>query len=538
MSFKSLQPHISEIKCLPDVLTFCAESYGQVPVFGSRKKDGLKELCCKALKINVFSIAAHLSKSGLCKKHFAIIGENSIEWIEAFFAASCCGGVCVPLDKELSAPELSKLIERSGCEVVFFSKSYKSKIDLILQECDKAVFVCLDDFEKIIEETDASSFEIQKTNENEPAVIVFTSGTTGESKGVVLSHKNILSDALSGCELIGECKKSVLILPLHHTFGLVTGVLGPMLLGGSMLISKSIRKFQRDIEFFGPDIILVVPVIAETIFKKIQSEIKSKNKEKAVAFAIGLSDFFAGFKIDLSRKLFADIHAKFGSNLKTIICGGAPISSEVIDGLCKLGIEVRNGYGITECSPIVSVNPHGKRKNKTVSVGKILSCCKVRVKNPDSNGIGEIEVCGSNVMLGYLGDEKATSEAFDEKWFKTGDLGYVDKDGYLYLCGRKKNLIILSNGKNVSPEELETKLLENPLIDEAVIFAKDGKICAEIYSSREDVGEKELYCAVDLFNRSVPPHKNIEKIIVRKTPFEKTTTMKIKRKSNGVTASV
>ncbi|MGN1419566.1 MAG: AMP-binding protein [Acutalibacteraceae bacterium] len=522
-----------KIKSIPDVLDFCISQYAEETAFTTKDAKGsINTKSFQALRDESLAVAAELDEIGCGKKRAAIISENSVEWIEAFFAISCAGGVGVPLDRELSANDLAKLIKRSDCSAVFYSKSYESKADELKKEFENIHFICLDEFESIARKHKGAAFKpVQPEDDNQPAIIVFTSGTMGESKGVVLSHKNVISNTLSGCEIIGDCEKAVLILPLHHTFGLITGIIGPLLLHGNVFISKSIRRVQKDMEFFGPDIILVVPIIAETIYKKIMAEIEKQGKTRTVQKGIKLSNTLRKIGIDKRDKLFHEILAKFGGELKSIICGGAPINENIVRGLCDLGIETRNGYGITECSPIVSVNLIGKGKNKIGSAGPAMSCCKIRIKNPDKDGIGEIEVCGSNVMLGYLDDEQATKEAFDGEWFRTGDLGFLDGDGYLYLTGRKKNLIILSNGKNVSPEEIESKLLENDLIKEVVVFEENAKICAEIYPG-EDYdydNEKPVFDMVDAFNRTVPPYKNIEKIIIRKTEFPKTTTMKIKR---------
>ncbi len=521
------------IKISSDVPDFCAKNFGNKTAFSFMKGKELKTVTFSRLKLEADSIGSLLFKLGLGKKRIAILAENSVEWIEAFFAIERVGSIAVPLDKELYNDDIIKLIKRSDCKAVFYSKSYQSKVDDIKNDFTQISFISFESFPEIIEKEKNNAVLLPKfeIDENDPCLIVFTSGTTGDSKGVVLSHKNILSDTIIGCRILGNFKKAVLILPLHHTFGLITGIIGPMLIEGNVFISKSIRRVQKDMEFFKPDIILVVPIIAETVYKKVWAQAEAQGKAEKLKRGLRLSNFLLKFGIDKRRQLFKEVLSKFGGELNTIICGGAPINENIVKGLCELGIETRNGYGITECSPIVSVNPFGKGKNKIGSAGVALDCCEIRIKDKDKDGIGEIEVRGSNVMLGYLDNEEATKEAFDGEWFKTGDVGRLDKDGYLYLTGRKKNLIILSNGKNVSPEEIEAKLLDFSLIEEVVVFDEDGKIGAEIYPGEgcSDDMKNDIYAVVDEYNKTVPPYKNIEKITVRNTPFPKTTTMKIKR---------
>lgn len=521
------------IKISSDIPDFCAENFGSKTAFSFMKGKDLETVTFSELKLRADSIGVLLHKLGLDKKRIAILGENSAEWVEAFFAIERVGSIAVPLDRELYTDDIVKLLKRSDCAAVFYSKSYQSKVDEIKKILPQISFISFESFPEIIEKEKNNVLSLPKfeIDENDPCLIVFTSGTTGDSKGVVLSHKNILSETIIGCRILGNFKRTVLVLPLHHTFGLITGIIGPMLVEGNVFISKSIRRVQKDMEFFKPDIILVVPIIAETVYKKVWAQAEAQGKAEKMKKGLRISNFLLKLGIDKRRQLFKEVISKFGGELNTIICGGAPINESIVKGLCDLGIETRNGYGITECSPIVSVNPFGKGKNRIGSAGVALDCCEIRIKDKDKDGIGEIEVRGSNVMLGYLDDEEATKDAFDGEWFKTGDVGKLDKDGYLYLTGRKKNLIILSNGKNVSPEEIEMKLLESDLIEEVVVFDENGKISAEIYPGEEytDDMKKEIYAVVDEYNKNVPPYKNIEKITVRKTPFPKTTTMKIKR---------
>ncbi|MCM1545177.1 MAG: AMP-binding protein [Ruminococcus sp.] len=523
-----------------DLLQFCAENGADKTAFSFKiSKKQKAEKSFSALHDDVAAIAAMLSRMGFAHERIAVIGENSIEWIEAFFAVCSSGNVVVPLDRDISADEISELLERSQCKAVFYSESYKKKIDCVKAEKTEISFISFSAMSELIESGRVHKNEspkIHKLDENEAAVIVYTSGTTGVSKGVMLSQRNILSNAVSAFERLApaleNCQKMLVMLPLHHTFGLLTGVIAPLMKLGHAYICSSLRRIAADMQEEKPDVLFVVPIMAETIYKKMLAEIETQGMMDKFDKGIKINNILKKFGVDLSHKLFAQVHQSFGDNLKAIVCGGAPISKESVQNFCNIGIELLNGYGITECSPIVAVNGLGKKHNRIGSVGIPLGCNNVRISNPDENGIGMVEVCGSNVMLGYLDDEDATSEAFNGDWFITGDCGKIDKNGYLYLTGREKNLIILSNGKNVSPEEIESKLLSNVIVEEVLVYDADGKITAEIYPEQNifSGSEKEIHAVVDEYNKSAPPYRNIEKIIIRSTPFPKTTTMKIKRR--------
>lgn len=530
-----MEKYNRNIKTFDELLRQCAKEGGTQTAFSYKiSKKVTAEKSFSSLYDDVVKLSVSLDKMGFAGEHIAIIGENRIEWIETFFAVCRVGSVAVLLDKDCSSDELEQFLQRSNCKAAFYSDSYKKKIDVLKESMPNIGFISFGSVGELIKSSDAGHQINCNKNENDVSLIVFTSGTTGISKGVMLSQKNILSNALAAFDRLYDelesCNKILMLLPLHHTFGLVTGAIVPLMKLGHAYICDSLRRVTKDIQAQKPDLLFVVPVIAETIYKKILSEIQSQGKLNSFNRGVKINNFLKRFNIDLSRKLFADIHSTFGGNLKSIICGGAPIGKEYIQGFCDIGIEFLNGYGITECSPIVSVNGFGKN-NKIGSVGAPLCCNGVRIKDPDTDGIGMVEVRGSNVMLGYLNDEKSTKEVMDGEWFITGDCGKFDKDGFLYLTGREKNLIILSNGKNVSPEEIETKLLFNNLIEEVVVSDQNGKITAEIYPNQNSFSgnEKDIYKVIDEYNKTVPPYKNIEKIIIRSKEFSKTSTMKIKR---------
>lgn len=522
-----------EIKTFVELLNFCEKSYGEKAAFSfSKRKDVKQTVTFSQFKKDVNAVQKAFLKTGLSSESIALISENSYEWIVTYFACVCMGSVAVALDKELSSSELCTLMKRSGCKAVFYSKSYAQKTENICSEYGEVIKIPSENLLSLAQDalSDESVFE-SAVNGNTLASIVFTSGTTGESKGVMLTHENLISDTLAAAAAVEWYKKCLLVLPAHHTFGLVASILTPLIKGCETYICSSIRKLMKDIASFKPEVIIVVPVMAETIYKKIWISAEKEGKADKLRRGIKISNTLRKIGIDKRRKIFKDVLENFGGALEGIVCGGASIDEECVKGFCDIGIEFLSGYGITECSPIVCVNT--VQDNEIGSVGPLLMCNEVRVVNRDENGIGDIEVKGANVMSGYLDDEEATKETFDGDWFITGDRGRIDKKGHLFLTGRKKNLIILSNGKNVSPEELESKLIHYDVINEIIVYEKDGKITAEIYpgsSFEKDEAKKLIDEALGEFNKTVPAYKNIEKIVVRDEEFPKTTTMKIKRK--------
>lgn len=520
-----------KIESFNEMLRFCSDSFGDKTAFSFKYgKDEKKTVSFGEFYADVKKLGGEMTRLGLSGQRMALISENSYEWIVCYFACVCLGGAVVPLDKELSETELSSLLKRSGAKAVIYSKSYAEKAEAAAEK-NGIVLLPLSEIRRIIDEAE-TGFEFKKNMPSDtPASIVFTSGTTGDSKGVLLTHKNLVSNAVSAAEAVENYKKCLLILPLHHTFGLVAGVFVPMLKGCEVFISSGLRRLTKDIAFFRPQAIVVVPVMAETIYQKIRTSAEANGKSEKLKKALKLSRFLRKFGIDLRRRLFKQIIDSLGGELQGIVCGGAAVGIDCAKGFEAFGIDFFSGYGITECSPIVSVNR--KKANKIGSVGQALSCNSVRITAKDENGVGNVEVKGSNVFSGYLDGTQDEETCMDGGWFGTGDLGRLDRDGFLYLTGRKKNLIILSNGKNVSPEELESRLIRSRYISEVVVYEKEQKITAEIFPDRKHSDgqtEKRLYEAVDEFNKTVPAYKNIEKVVIRDSAFPKTSTMKIKRK--------
>ena len=521
-----------------DIIRHSVKSHGashvfQIPVPG---KDDIF-ITYNQFGSDIEGFGTFLLSKGLKKEKIAIIGENSYEWLIAYFSILGSGNTAVPLDRDLPVEDLLYNITNSGCKAIVFSKTYKDVVEK-LQELDTGmefyfpkteIYDMIAEGRKLMDSGD-KSFENADVKPDDLAAIVYTSGTTGKSKGVMLTQRNIASNAISACKNINGEGCGVLALPLHHTFGMVANVLAPLLFEARIYMTTSLRNIQSDMVKIGATAAFCVPLMAELIYKKVWATAKEKGKDEILKKGIKISNILLKLGIDVRRKLFAEVHEALGGNLELFICGGAPLGEKMAFELTSMGINILNGYGITECSPIVSVNRNFA--NKIGSVGQVLDCNEVKINNPDEKGVGEIYVRGDNVMIGYYNDEEATKEAFDNGWFKTGDLGYLDEDGFLYITGRIKNLIILSNGKNVSAEEIEGKILEEiPYVEEVVVYDDNDKLAAEIFLNEEIEPEAKakIKKSIKDLNIKLPSYKKIAKTKIRDEAFPKTTTMKIKR---------
>jgi len=391
------------------------------------------------------------------------------------------------------------------------------------------------------EEGDNSYFE-NKLDPNALAIIVFTSGTTGKGKGVMLTQKMLLSNIAEGLKYIDVTEKSIALLPLHHTFGSTINVLGHLSKGAELYLSMGTRYVLKELKAEKPTHLVLVPLYLETFYRKIMANIKDKGKEAVVANMMKVSNGLRKVGIDRRRVFFKDILEAFGGKLQFVISGGAPISQELIDAFDAWGVTVINGYGITECAPLISVNRN--KKQVKGSVGFVLPSDEVKIADPNDNGEGEIRVKGPNVMLGYYRDEAATADVFDEEgYFRTGDFGRLDSDGALYITGRLKNLIILSNGKNVYPEEIEKVFAAVPGVQDAIVYEgqsarglEHNAIVLEIFPDAEYCkanGVEDMHAHmqkyIDEYNRIAVPYKKVGILKVRTEDFPKNTLRKIQR---------
>ncbi|MBQ7541303.1 MAG: AMP-binding protein [Clostridia bacterium] len=485
---------------------------------------------------DVRGLGQMLYTRGLRGKKVAILAENSYYWIAAYYSVITGKMTAVPLDPKLSAGELTELMVRSACDAIYYSRHFAPVIEMMREDENVrlAEYIPIEDFYTLVQQgydalaAGEADYLEDEVLPDDLAFLVYTSGTTGKSKGVMLSQDNVASDATASCRVMTG-GHAIGFLPLNHTFSWVGALFTGCLLTNWGYICHSLKDIQKDILTYQPQNFSAVPLVVETIYERIWKTAKKTGKEDLLKKGLRISRALRKIGIDVRRKIFAQIIENLGGNLEMIVCGGAYMDEKYERGMYDFGIQIINGYGITECSPAVTCN---RLDNfRFGSVGLPLPCNEVMIHDPDADGVGEIYVRGSNVMLGYYDDPEATREAFDGDWFKTGDFGYMDADGFLYFRGRKKNLIVLSNGKNISPEELEDKLSTIPYVVESLVYAEDNKIAAEVFMDVENYPDapQRLRGDVAAINRTMPLYKQIGKIKTRDTEFPKTTTMKIIR---------
>lgn len=531
--------HTEDIYTLKDFLDFCEEKYSKNIAFSFQKKKDLVTKTYFDFKNEVIKLSNYLIENNLNEKKVALLGENSYEWILSYFAIANSKNIVVPIDKELDVQAVEKIIQKTEAELLIYSNDYSDYAEAISNSFPQINLVNMKDILSDIVSHEITNQEIEKYNcikilPDDEIAILFTSGTTGEPKGVVLMHKNVTRNITSGMKFVEMKNKAVLSLPLHHTYAFSCGVLCVMFAGCENFINKSLKNFSKDLEEQKPTFILTVPLVVETFYKRINKTLEEKNKMRLVKAMMKISNFLRIFGIDLRRKLFKSILDALGGNLSMIICGGAALDVKYQKFFDAIGINVLMGYGITECAPLIAVNC--TKCYRFGSAGLPLTCADVKIDLKEGENVGEIMAKGDMVMKGYFKDEDATKAVMEDGYFRTGDIGYQDKDEFIFITGRKKNVIILSNGKNVYPEEVEFKLLNNNAISEVVVRENAGEIEAEIFPDfevleKENVKEPKEYMQtiIDKYNKSEPLFKNISKIKIRDTEFPKTTTKKIKR---------
>ncbi len=520
--------HVRDIK---EMLEHVSEKYADKTAFWYTKDKEQINKTYKQVKNDTFALASYFYSIGVKNTKIALYAENSYEWIITYLAAVIGSNVIVPLDKELKPTEAAVLYRACDAGMLVYSEK-KSALTEEFSEGELNHSLCLSNFGAAVEKGAALLSETgileNEIDVEAPCSIIYTSGTTGTPKGVMLCQRNLISDMIRSLETLRITKGTVAVLPFNHTFGFMACVLCQLHIGSPVYLNDSLKYVLRDINLAKPSHISVVPLFIDSFYKGIWKNAKKSGKDKALKALIKTSNAMRKLGIDMRKKLFKSVIDAFGGNLEMIITGGAPVSNEMIKAFDDIGIKIINGYGISECSPIVSINRD--KWVKPGSVGQHVNTVSVKTINNNEDGEGEICVKGDIVMLGYYNNPEANAEAFTEDgWFRTGDIGKVDEDGFVYITGRKKNLIILENGKNVYPEELEYLIGNIEGVDEVLVYAEDGYITAEIYS--EDITKKDAITEniKTMLNPSVAVYKQIRKIKFRASEFEKTTTKKIKR---------
>ena len=534
-------PNIPDYSTLKEIIVTGTKRGGdkRMVMFLDKEKN-MCELNYNQMWRKICGLGTYFKSLGLVEhKKIAIIGENVIEWVIAYYATLCGGNIVVPMDYKLPAEDLADQLIRCGCDALVYTAKFSSMVEEFKKDVNIPVrdWFCIDAFDSFIEnglkiyDSGDKSFEDIEVKPDDLACISYTSGTTAKSKGVMLSHKNIASNCSSACRAHSG-RHVIGFIPLNHTYAWVSALFATYIVIEWGYMCDSIKDIQKDLVKIKPYNFSGVPLVVETIYDKIWKTARKTGREEVLKKGLKISNFLMKLGIDKRRKIFKTILDNLGGNLDMIICGSANLDPKYEKGMHDFGIDVFNGYGLTECSPGVTCNRADKFKFG--SVGTPLDCCEIKIVNPDDEGVGEIYVKGTNVMVGYYGDPEATAAAFDGEWLKTGDFGRIDEDGFLFMVGRKKNLICLSNGKNVSPEELEDKLRRIDYVAEVLVYADDKKIIGEFFLNEEDYPDARarLKGDVDAFNRKMPSFKNINKIIIRDEEFPKTTTLKIARKYN------
>lgn len=506
----------------------------------------------------IVAMGTGLIAEGVREKHIAIIGEASYNWVTSYYATMSIGAVTVPVDKELPAEDIKSILESAECDFVIYSSVIDAKMQKIIPDLTRnPMLICMSkttsiEGVKMLEDIVTAGKQLFDNGDNsyynydlDPdklASIVFTSGTTGKGKGVMLTQTNIVSDMTQGMYNFQITPKTLCVLPPHHTFGSTVNFVGHYAQGAEVYISNGLKYILNELKEEKPSHLILVPLFVETFYKRIWATAEKQGKDNLLRTMIKASNGMRKVGIDLRKKLFASVTASFGGNLEMIICGGAALNQDIIDTFEGIGITILNGYGITECAPLISCNRNEYRK--AGSVGTPIIGEKVKIADPDENGEGEICVKGPNVMIGYYNNPEATAAAFDEEgYFKTGDFGRLDEEGWIYITGRLKNLIILSNGKNVYPEEIETEISRIYGVNEVVVYEglnKDGSskdcIVAEIYPDFDGlkdhgIADPQQYFkdGVNEINKRSAPYKKVQIVKIRNEEFEKNTSKKIVR---------
>ena len=541
------------------------ESHGDKVAYKYFENDKLNQITYAEFANMIKAVAAGFDKIGLTGKRVAVIGDTCPQWLATYVGALCAGTVIIPMDKELAVPEIEKFLTGVEAEAIVYSKSFNEKfLSVINTHPTLKYFIPISaeygenfsdkviPFAKLIEngnENIKAGYVISEEHDKENMCeMLFTSGTTGTSKCVMLCQKNIFSTVESALATVCFVPEDVVlsVLPVHHTYELMC-LLAEMVLGATICINDSLRHVMKNLMLFKPTGIVLVPLFLNTMYRKIWSEAEKTGREKILRNGIKISGGLRKVGIDIREKLFKSVRDAFGGNLDHIICGGAKLNPELIDAFEEFGMSIFEGFGITECSPLVSVDRYYDRRPG--SVGPAVPSCEVRIdpngeQTADGFDMGEIQVKGDNVMLGYYNNDEANADVFTEDgWFRTGDVGYLDEDGYIYITGRIKFVIVLENGKNVFPEEIEEYLEVIDTISEACVIGRKAEdsdtinLTAVVYPNfakfPKDATDEEIKDSIrksiNAVNKKLPSFKQIKAVEIRKTEFEKTTTKKIKR---------
>ena len=534
------------------------ENFEELTAFKYKEKGEIKEISYKKFVEDIKKVAEKVIASDA--KRVAVIGNNRYEWVVTYLGVTTAGKVIVPLDKALTNKEIEKLLKRSEVDVVVYDEKYEEAIDEAIAEgCNIKHKICMDNIEKDgvlkyedmlkageeIIKSGKAQYNNVKLHENEMYVMLFTSGTTNEPKAVMLSQENICKNvsAYQYNFKIYPTDTLLSFLPIHHTFECSITILYGTYCGATIAFCEGLRYVADNLKEFKVSVFVAVPLVLETMAKKIQKAIASSGKAGLIKKMTKLSHGLLKCKIDVRKKLFKPVLKQFDEYLRVVLYGAAPMDKVTIEWYNDLGIELIQGYGLTESSPVVTAEASDKKRPG--SIGVPLKNVEVKIDNPDQDGVGEILAKGPNIMLGYYENEEATKKVLDNGWLHTGDFGYIDKDGFVFITGRQSDIIVLRNGKNIYPQELEFLINKLPYVEENMVYARnksktDTVLCAKIVYNKDNIiehfGEKSekeyeklVWEDIKNINKDLPTFKHIKEIILTDEPLEKTTTQKVKR---------
>lgn len=537
---------VTKFNSIKEMLDIAVNEAGDKIAFKYKEdKNEIVEISYSQFEQQTIQLGAALTEMGFADKHIACIGKNSYNWVLTYLTVLKSSGVYVPVDNELSSEDILNVLNDSESSVVFYTQKHE---ELFMSSTNKLPnvkrYIGFDrkvdsgnflSFDKLIEygkKCDAEKYQTLTSDPNGLKLLVYTSGTTGSAKGVMLSEHNLVSSVYYGLQVSTVYDTCLSVLPYHHTYEAVSGILVSLHKHSTICINDSLTNVLKNLQLYSPSYIYLVPAFVQVFRTKILKNIKESGKEKAFSKLIIVSNALRKMGIDLRKVFFKSIHKAFGGRLRKIVCGGAPIRPEIGEFFDNIGISLINGYGITECSPLVSANHD--MFNDYHTAGIKLPCVELTIDNPNDEGIGEICVKGEIVMLGYYKQPEKTAEVLKDGRFYTGDYGYVNDKEQLVITGRKKNIIVLSNGKNIYPEEIEGYIQGIDYVTEVVVrglIDEDGdqkSLMAEVFLSEEKTSA-EVLKDIKKVTSELPVYKNVTKVIIRNEEFDKTTSKKIKR---------
>ena len=559
------EKNVKEFNNIKEIIYNSANIYADDIAFIIKHQEGknktYENITYKSLLEQINFLGTKLFDMGLKNKRIAVLGRNRYEWVLGHLTNLLGGIISIPLDKDLQIDELENSLIRSKADAIYFDEKYIEKIEEIKSRNNTNIknYICMlkltgyDDIhtlkeegKKLLEEGN-KEYISTKIDENAMNILLFTSGTTSKSKAVMLSQKNIASNiyAILKVEDIRSTDSNLAFLPMHHIFG-STCLIMMLACGVKTSFPDGLRYVSQNLKEYEVSVFVGVPLLVEAIYNKIVKEIDKQGKTKLIKMAIKISNFLLKFHIDIRRKLFKQIIDQLGGKMRFVISGGAPLDPKVQKGFIDLGIDMVQGYGLTETSPVIAAENKFKARNG--SIGVPMENVTIEIVNKDENNIGELRVKGPNVMLGYYENEEETNKVLKDGWFHTGDLGYIDKDGFIFITGRQKNMIVLKNGKKIFPEEIETLVNRIDLVEECMVFGmpdevdkNDIKLSVKVVYNKEEVKQQYGDISFDEIkniiwdriknevNTTVPRYKHIMNMILTDKELIKTTTKKVKR---------